>query len=310
MKKNLDWEEPLKPVPDTNLMDRIRNQYPSMSKGQKLIAKFMLESYDKAAFMTAGALGRQVGVSESTVVRFACALGYEGYPKLQRNLQEISKNKLTTVQRLGIMEGMDATKIVDTVLKMDIANLKATRDELDINLVQRIVDLMISARHIYIVGFRSSAPLAQFLAYYLGYILDNVTLVTLGTADVYSQMLNANEHDMVISLGFPRYSNQTVEGVRFAKSRGCRIVSITDNRLSPLYELADMCILTKSDMNSFVDSLVAPLSIVNVLIIMLGLAKKETLLENFSMLEGYWRQSNIYARQDMDMLHKDGDPII
>ena len=254
--------------------------------------------------MTAGALGRKVGVSESTVVRFAYALGYSGYPKLQKHLQEIIKNKLTTVQRLNFMEGLPADKIIDTVLKMEITNLKATREELDIESIKDVVRYLVHARKIYVIGFRSSAPLAQFLTYYLSYIFENPQLITLGTSDIYSQLLHVTSEDVVIGLGFPRYSMQTVKGLQFARSRHAKIVTITDNRISPLYELADRCILTKSDMNSFVDSLVAPLSIINAIIIMAGLEKKQTLLENFSMMEQLWRENNTYAKHDYDFVHR------
>lgn len=287
-----------------DLLDKIKRDYSSFSKGQKAIASYISENYDKAAFMTAGALGRQVGVSESTVVRFAFVLGYDGYPKLQKHLQEIIKNKLTTVQRLNLMEGMDVDKIIDTVLRMEINNLKETRQELNTDMIKDVVNCLVNARKIFVVGFRSSAPLAEFLVYYLSYIFENLTLVTLGTSDIYSQLVHVTGEDVVIGLGFPRYSNQTVEGLRFAKTRGAKVVTITDNRTSPLYELADNCILTKSDMNSFVDSLVAPLSIINALIIMVGLERKDYLLENFSMMEQVWREKHVYARQDLDLIHK------
>lgn len=289
---------------DFDLLTRMEEEYKSFSKGQKAIASYIRENYDKAAFMTAGALGRKVGVSESTVVRFAYALGYKGYPKLQKHLQEIIKNKLTTVQRLNFMEGLPADQIIDTVLKMEIANLKATREELDIQSIKDVVHYLVHARKIYVIGFRSSAPLAQFLAYYLSYIFENPQLITLGTSDIYSQLLHVTREDVVIGLGFPRYSMQTVKGLQFARSRHAKIVTITDNIISPLYELADRCILTKSDMNSFVDSLVAPLSIINAIIIMAGLEKKQVLLENFSMLEQLWRENNTYAKHDYDMVHR------
>ena len=282
-------------------LTNIKNQeLRNLSKCQRMIAKFILENYDKAAFMTASTLGKTVGVSESTVVRFACALGYEGYPELQSNLQEIIKNKLTSVQRLNLMEGMDPDKIIDTVLKQEITNLKETRENLDTQAFMNVVDRLCKARRIFVIGFRSSAQLAQFLVYYLSYIMESPELITIGTADLYAQLMHATKEDVVIGIGFPRYSSQTVEGLKFAKSVGANVVTITDNKMSPLYEIADTCILTKSDMNSFVDSLVAPLSIINALIIMLGLRKKDTLIENFSMMENIWREKNIYARQELD----------
>ena len=288
-----------------DIIEYLKDHFSSFSKGQKEIAKYIVENYDKAAFMTAGALGRKVGVSESTVVRFACVLGYDGYPKLQKHLQEIIKNRLTTVQRLNLMEGMSAEKIFDTVLKMEISNLKTTRANLDIKLFEKAVEYIINAKKIYVIGFRSSAPLAQFLVYYLSYIFENPQHVTHDTTDIYTQLVHADENSVVIGMGFPRYSNQTVDGLRFAKKRGAKIITLTDNAISPLYSLADICILTKSDMNSFVDSLVAPLSIINALIIMIGLEKKDYLLENFSVMEQVWRDKNVYARQDLDLMHKD-----
>ena len=289
-------------------LTNIKNQeLRSLSKCQRMIAGFILETYDKAAFMTASTLGKTVGVSESTVVRFACALGYEGYPELQKNLQEIIKNKLTSVQRLNLMEGMDPDKIIDTVLKQEITNLKETRENLDTEAFMNVVDRLCKARRIFVIGFRSSSQLAQFLVYYLSYIMESPELITVGTADLYAQLMHATKEDVVIGIGFPRYSNQTVEGLKFAKSVGANIVTITDNKMSPLYEVADTCILTKSDMNSFVDSLVAPLSIINALIIMLGLRNKETLIENFSMMENIWREKKIYARQEFEKPEEETD---
>ena len=286
-----------------NFSDLTNNQnqeFKSLSKCQKVIANYIIENYDKAAFMTASVLGRTVGVSESTVVRFACALGYDGYPELQRNLQEIIKNKLTSVQRLNLMEGMEPDKIIDTVLRQEISNLKETRENLDTEAFMNVVNLMCKARKILVIGSRSSSQIAQFLVYYLSYILDNPQLITTGNFDIYAQLMHANKDDVVIGIGFPRYSSQTVEGLKFAKSMGANVVTITDNKMSPLYEIADTCILTKSDMNSFVDSLVAPLSIINALLIMIGLQKKDTLIENFSMMENVWREKKVYARQEID----------
>lgn len=284
---------------NSDLLLDIKNKYSSMSKGQKSIANFIINEYDKAAFMTAGNLGKTVGVSESTVVRFACALGFDGYPKLQKHLQAIIKNKLTNVQKLNLMEGYDSEKILDIVLKQDIANLRNTRETLDVNLIEDVVDCMLSAKNLYVIGLRSSAPLVNFFVYYLGYILDNLRPVSQITSDIFAQLVHVKKDDVVIGIGFPRYSSQTVRGVDFAKSRGAKIISITDNKLSPLYELADLSILAKSDMNSFVDSFVAPLSIINAIIIMLGIKRKEQLLTNFAIMEKKWHDYSIYAREDM-----------
>jgi len=278
-----------------DLIGRIAKEYSKYSKGQKRIARYILDHYDKAAYLTAGALGREVSVSESTVVRFAFSLGYNGYPHLQRHLQEIIKNKLNNVQRLGLMEGLPPEKVIDTALRMEIANLKVTREDLDIGTFMQAVHLIAEAKTVYIIGFRSSAPLAQFFAHYLGFILESPHLISRDVSDVYSQLIHTGPKDVVVGLGFPRYSNQTVKALRFARERGARIVSITDTVVSPLYELSDHCILARSEMNSFVDSLVAPLSIINSLIIMVGLEKKEMLAENFRIMEEAWSADDVYA---------------
>lgn len=283
-----------------NLLERINSEYASYSKGQKAIALYISQNYDKAAFMTAGTLGKEVGVSESTVVRFAYALGYKGYPQLQKHLQEIIKNKLTNVQRLSLMEDLSPEAIIDTVLKMEINNLKTTRQMLDVEVINDVLNSIVKANRLFVIGFRSCAPLAQFLVYYLHFIFENPQLVTLGSVDIYSQLAPAGKGDVVIGMGFPRYSAQTVEALKFAKGRGATIVSITDNRLSPLYALADSCILTKSNINSFVDSLVAPLSMINALIIMLGVARKDDLIANFSVLEQIWSEKKTYAVNEQE----------
>ena len=282
----------------TDLLNHIKECYPNLSKGQKRLSNYIIENYDKAAFMTAGALGRTVGVSESTVVRFTYALGYKGYPKLQKHLQEIIKNRLTSVQRLNIMDGIEPDRIIDSVLKSDISNLNTTRSSLETDKVKQVAESIISARHIYIVGFRSCAPLAQFFSFYLRYILDNISLVSTESSDVFTQLLHVGNDDVVIGIAYPRYSSQTVKGIRFARSKGAKIITMTDNDLSPLYELADICLLTKNDINSFVDSYVAPLSLINALLTLIGSAKKQTLTDNFHTLEDLWQDNYIYGSKD------------
>lgn len=284
-----------------NLLEHIEREYPTLSKRQKAIADYILKNYDKAAFMTASALGKAAGVSESTVVRFACTMGYEGYPKLQKNLQEAIKRKLTTVQRLSLMEGLEDSEILDTVLKMDITNIRETRASIDVETFRKVADLMVRADNIYVMGYRSSTQLAQFFVYYLNYIFDNVKLVTAGASDIYAQLMHTKPDDIVIALSFPRYSTQTLDGIKFAKSHGTKIVAITDNIISPLYKLADYSLIAKTDMNSFVDSLVAPMSIINALSVMIGLAKKDQLVENFEIVEKIWEERDIYIRPDSDM---------
>ena len=286
-----------------DLLERMKREYPTYSKGHKKIAGYIIENYDKAAFMTASVLGKTVGVSESTVVRFAYHLGYSGYPDLQKHFQEIIKNKLTNIQRLQLMEGLTTSEFINSVYKMEAKNLKATIDQLDIVTMEKVVDALINARKIFVIGFRSCAPLVQFMVYYLGYIFDNVQQITIGTSDIYSQLVHVKEGDVVIGMAFPRYSSQTVEGVKFARERKAKVVTLTDNELSPLYNRSDYCIMTKNNINSFVDSFVAPLGIINILITLIGLRKKDTLVENYSIMENIWREKNIYAVHDFEPLN-------
>ncbi len=289
----------------SDLLAKIRNEYSTYSKGHKAIANYILDNYDKAAFMTASVLGETAGVSESTVVRFAYALGYSGYPKLQKHLQEIIKNKLTNIQRLNMLEGMSTEEVITAINKMESKNLRATFENLDIETFDKVTEDLINAKRIYVIGFRSCAPLVQFMVYYLGYIFDNVHQITIGTSDIYSQLVHVNEGDVVIGMAFPRYSSQTVEGVKFAKERHAKIITITDNNLSPLYNLSDHCILTKNNINSFVDSFVAPLSIINTMIILVGLKKKDVLTENYSIMENIWREKHVYAVHDYAPLEEE-----
>ena len=240
-------------------------------------------------------------------MRFAYALGYKGYPKLQKHLQEIIKNKLTNVQKLNLLEGLSTEELVRAVYKMETKNLKNTVDMLDVNVINEVVDALVHAKKIFVIGFRSCAPLVQFVVYYLGYIFDNLHQVTIGTTDIYSQLVHVGEGDVVFGMAFPRYSSQTVEGVRFAKERKAKIITLTDNVLSPLYNLSDHCILTKNNINSFVDSFVAPLSIINLIIILAGLRKKDTLIENYSIMENIWREKKIYAVHDYAPLEEEED---
>ena len=281
-----------------NMIKKINDSYDQMSKGQKRIADYLLQHYDKAAFMTASKLGDTVGVSESTVVRFACALDYDGYPSLQKSLQEIIKSRLTNIQRLGLGENMQPEDIIESIYKSDINSLKKNKDIIDYSVIHDVARSMIKANMVYILGLRSSATLAQFCGYYLNFILDSIRLVTSGTSDIFGQLVHAKKNDIVIGISYPRYSSRTLEGMKFAKSNGAQLVAITDNEMSPLYEVADKCILASSDMNLFVDSLVAPLSTLNALILLVGILKKEDLKTNFSKLEQIWNEYNVYAGKD------------
>ena len=251
-----------------DLMRIIQVKFPRLSKGQKLIAEFILKHYDKAAFMTAAKLGTSVGVSESTVVRFANELGFTGYPKLQKALQELIKNKLTTVQRIELSNDyVSEESALKGVLKSDMENIRATLEKINHNTFQDVVDNIFKAKRIYILGLRSSTALAEFLGFYLNLILDNVNIIAYGISDIFEQMINVSENDLVIGIGFPRYAARTIEALTFAQNRGAKVVAITDSLLSPLAAKADYTLIAQSNMASFVDSLVAPLSVINALII-------------------------------------------
>jgi len=281
-----------------DLLQRIAERYKKMSKGQKLIADFILNNYDKAAFMTASKIGHKVGVSESTVVRFANMLGYEGYPQLQKALQEVIRNKLTTVQRIEMTSELDESTLLKTVSKMDINNIRLTVEEIDKEVFNRVVDRIFSARSIYVLGLRSAAPLAQFMGYYLSFIFDKVRVVTSGVNDILEQLIHIQPQDLLIGISFPRYARRTVEAMMFAKNKGAETVAITDSLLSPLTPYADHILLARSDMASFVDSLVAPLSLINALIVAVGIRKKADISSEFQELEKIWGEYQVYVGKE------------
>jgi len=279
-----------------DLMRLIQGKFIRLSKGQKLIAEYILKNYDKAAFMTAAKLGVSVGVSESTVVRFTNELGFSGYPKLQKALQELIKNKLTTVQRLELRNDYfsdgDALK---GVLKADMENIRATLEKINQNTFEDVVKSIFEAKRIYIIGLRSSTAIAEFLGFYLNIILQNVKIVSYGISDVFEQMINVGEGDLVIGIGFPRYAAKTIDALEFSRDRGAKVVALTDSLLSPLATKADYTLIAQSNMASFVDSLVAPLSVINALIIAVGMREKENISDVFGNLEQIWQTYNVYS---------------
>lgn len=282
-----------------DLMRLIQNKYQRLSKGQKLIADFILNHYDKAAFMTAAKLGSSVGVSESTVVRFANELGYEGYPELQKSLQELIKTKLTTVQRIELSNDyMNDDYVLKTVLKADIENIKTTLEKIDNETFEEVVQRIISANRVYVLGLRSSTALAEYLGFYLNLVRDNVRVVTYGVSDIFEKLLRLDNDDLIIGIGFPRYSNKTLEALRYAKNSGATVVAITDSIISPLSENADFTLLAESNMASFVDSLVAPLSLINALVVAVGLKEREKISQTFEKLENMWEEYGVYVKRD------------
>ncbi|AEM78721.1 transcriptional regulator, RpiR family [Thermoanaerobacter thermohydrosulfuricus] len=277
-----------------DLIKRIQDNYTKLSKSQKIIAEYIINHYDKAAFMTAAKLGASINVSESTVVRFANTLGYNGYPELQNALQELIKNKLTTVQRLEMTEETDEIAILNNVLKADIENIKETINEINKDDFRRVVSDIINATKIYIIGSRSSIVIAEYLGFYLNLIRENVSVVKAGVSDVFEQILRVSENDLVIGIGFPRYSKRTLDVLKYAKSQNAKIVTITDSLISPLTSVADEILIAKSNMASFVDSLVAPLSLVNALVVAVGLKEKEKITDTFEKLESIWDEYGVY----------------
>ncbi len=279
-----------------DVLTLIQEGIPTFSKGQKLIANFVLNSYDKAAFMTASKLGKTVNVSESTVVRFAAELGFDGYPAMQKALQEMIRNKLTSLQRIEVSEGRIGNHdILPMVMHSDIEKIRMTLEEIDKNSFDASVDAIASARRIYVLGVRSAAALASFMSFYFNLIFGNVIQVTSTAAsEMFEQILHASEGDVVIGVSFPRYSQRTVEAMRYAKSRGATVIAVTDSVASPLAAIANYNLLAKSDMASFVDSLVAPLSLVNALIVAVGRKNTDQLSKTFESLERIWAEYGVY----------------
>lgn len=287
-------------VPSQNVIKNIQDNYSKLSKGQKIIAEYMINQYDKAAFMTAASLGKNLNISESTVVRFANALGYSGYKELQRELQELIRNKLTTVQRLNLSENYSKNEhTIAKVMEKDVENLRKTLSEVDFDKFYTAVEMTTKARNIYIMGLRSSSFLSGYMAFYMNFIFDNVKLVQPGANDIFEQLAKASDEDLIICLTYPRYSKRTLEALEYSKNKGCRIVSFTDSLISPAADKSDITIIARSDMLSFVDSLVAPMSLINAFIIAVGSEKKEDITPYFEELEKVWKKYSIYDENSM-----------
>lgn len=283
-----------------DLLDKIKASMPAFSKGQRAIGSYIVNNYDKAAFMTASKLGEVTGVSESTVVRFATALGYEGYPELQIALQELIRIRLTSVQRMEVTnDRIGESDILESVLSSDMAKIRATLDGISRHDFSAASEAIVKARRIYIIGMRSSASLASFLAFNFRFMFDNVTLVqTTSGSEIFEQLLRVSKEDVVIAISFPRYSKRIINAVEFAHMQGAHIVALTDSAFSPIAAYASSGLYAKSDMASFVDSLVAPLSIINALLVDIA-RKKQTELQNvFSRLETIWDEYDVYDKDN------------
>jgi len=282
-----------------DVLSLIEGKRSAMSKGQRRIADYIETEYDKAAFMTAAKMGKTVDVSESTVVRFAVSLGFEGYPEMQKAMQEMVVNRLTSVQRLEVAnDRIGQQDILSTVLQSDMDKLRRTEETMDREAFSKAVEAIVDAKRVFILGVRSTAPLAQFLGYYLRYLSDSVHIVTAsGAGAMFEQIVGVNADDAVIAFSFPRYSSTTVKGAQYCRSAGATVIGITDSMLSPLAQNGDCVLLAKSDMLSLVDSLVAPLSVVNALIVGVSQRREKELAKRLSALEDIWENYNVYEKR-------------
>ena len=278
----------------------IRGRMESFSRGQKRIADYILMNYDKAAFMTAGHLGRKAQVSESTVVRFASQLGYDGYPNMQRALQELVRGRLTSLQRIQVSrDQMQEQDVLTGVMQRDMNSIHTAIEQLDRAAFDRVVDRLLTASHIYLMGVRSSAFLAGYLNFYLHLMFKNVTLVQNAAAgEIFEQLSQIGPGDVLVGISFPRYSQMAIHAVEYARDRGADVVAITDSQMSPLYRMATVSLLVRSDMISFVDSMAAPLSLLNALIVAVGRQKNEEVSGTFSQLENVWSKYNIFGKTE------------
>ena len=283
-----------------SILHTIENKRNKFSRGQKRIAAYILEHYDKAAFMTASRLGGLVGVSESTVVRFAFELGYDGYPNMQRALQEMLRSRLTSTQRIQAAGDIFASQdLLGAVLQSDIDKLRQVVSEADRNDFNKVVDYIREAKHIYILGVRSSSFVAGYLHFYMHLLFQNVTLVQYSAAgEIFEQLFRISKEDVMIAISFPRYSKITVNTVKFARDRGAGIIAITDNALSPIYQISDGALLAPCEMISFVDSMVAPLSLINALLVALASRRGADVSATFAELEDIWNEYGVFGRTD------------
>lgn len=294
----------------TDIISRINELYSNMSKGHKRIAQFITEHYDQAVFMTAAKLGSELGISESTVVRFAAGIGYEGYPEFQKALEDWVKGQLNSVQKMGVKYGGSTqSEIVTSVLSADIEKIQDTIVNLDPNAFETAVKTILEAETLYIVGLRSCEPLARFLHFYVNMIRGNVCLLsTTSVTEMFEQMIRINGNDAIIGISFPRYSMRTLKAMEFANDRNAKVIAITDNIHSPMNLYSSCNLFARSDMVSIVDSLVAPLSLINALVVALCLKRPEAVKENLLMLEEAWNNYQVYLNDEINFI--DEEPML
>ena len=277
----------------------LEEKAPTFSKGQRKIAAYINEAYDKAAFLTASKLGKTVGVSESTVVRFAVELGYDGYPEMQKAMQEMVMNRLTSVQRMGIANDRIGNQdVLSSVLQADADKIRQTSETVSRDAFRQSVNAILRARRIYILGVRSASALANFTGYYLNYMFDNVQVITAsGAGEMFENLVGVSDEDVILAFSFPRYSTATLKAAQYCRSVGATVIGLTNSNISPLAQSCDHVLAAKSDMVSLVDSLVAPLSVVNALIVSLASAREQELKKSFDTLERVWEEYNVYEKR-------------
>ncbi len=287
-----------------DLTSRINECYGSLSKGQKILATYITDNYDKAVFLTAAKMGQVVGVSESTVVRFATHLGYKGYPEFQKALEETVRNKLNSIQRMEVTYGrISQSHILETVLQSDQEKIKDTLEHIDEHAFELAVDTIIKAKHIYIVGIRSCAPLAAFMAFYFNLMFENVTLLqTNNSSELFEQMVRISKDDVIIGISFPRYSMRTLKAMEFANNRNAKVITLTDSVHSPMNLYSSCNLIARSDMASIVDSLVAPLSVINALIVALCMKKQGEVAKTLETLEDIWNEYQVYENDEINYI--------
>lgn len=284
------------------LIIRIEEKYAKMSKGQRRLADYVCENYDKAVFLTAAKLGETVGVSESTVVRFAIQLGYKGYPGFQKALEELVRTKLNSIQRMEVTYGrISQSEILETVLQSDIEKIKQTISVIDHKAFNLAIDTILGARRVYVIGIRSCAPLASFLSYYLNLICEDVKVVdTNSSSEIFEQLIRISEEDVIIGISFPRYSMRTLKALEFASNRKAKVITLTDSIHSPMNLYSSCNLIARSDMASIVDSLVAPLSVINALIVALCMKKQKEVVSTLETLEEIWGEYQVYSGDELD----------
>lgn len=282
-----------------DILRRIKEKSDGFSKSQRIIAEYITSSSEKAAYMTAAKLSQKTGVSESTVVRFATELGFDGYPDFQKSLQGAVKTQLTSVQRMELAcEKIGSRNVLESILKSDVGFIEKTLETIDKSQFEKSAEAISSANKIYITGIRSAAALAEFAGFYLHLIFDNVQLIkSTGGDDLFEQILNVGKGDVIIGISFPRYSKNTIKALKYAKANGATVIGITDSKSSPIVAEAELCLIAESDATSFVDSLAAPFSVINALIVAVGMSNREKMQKNLEKLERIWDEYEVYDKK-------------